>query len=43
MNKEFIVIFMGMILTITIHAALMGLPLILIGAYLLNKKVSKPY
>ena len=42
MNKEFIIILVGLILTLTIIGAFIGLPLILIGAYLLNKKASNP-
>ena len=42
MNKEFIIIIVGLLLTITIYGLLIGLPLILIGAYLLNKKVNNP-
>lgn len=42
MNKEFIIIIVGLLLTITIYGSLIGLPLILIGAYLLNKKVNNP-
>lgn len=41
-NKEFIIIILGLILTITIYGAIIGLPLILIGAYLLNKKAKNP-
>jgi len=41
-NKEFIIILIGFILTITIYGSLIGLPLILIGAYLLNKKAKNP-
>ena len=41
-NKEFIIIIIGFILTITIYGSLIGLPLILIGAYLLNKKAKNP-
>lgn len=42
MNKEFIIILVGLVLTITIYGSIIGLPLILIGAYLLNKKVNNP-
>ena len=42
MNKEFIIIIVGFLLTLTIYGALIGLPLILIGAYLLNKKANNP-
>lgn len=42
MEKGFIIIIVGFILTITIYGSLIGLPLILIGAYLLNKKVNNP-
>ncbi len=41
-NKEFIIIIIGLILTITIYGSLIGLPMILIGAYLLNKKAQNP-
>ena len=42
MEKGFIIIIVGFILTLTIYGSLIGLPLILIGAYLLNKKVNNP-
>lgn len=42
MNREFIIILVGLLLTITIVGAIVGLPLIAIGAYLLNKKVDNP-
>lgn len=42
MEKGLIIIIIGVILTITIYGALIGLPLIIIGAYLLNKRVSNP-
>lgn len=41
-NKEFIIIIIGLILTITIYGSLIGLPMIAIGAYLLNKKAKNP-
>lgn len=41
-NKEFITIIIGIILTITIYGSLIGLPLIVIGAYYLNKKAKNP-
>ncbi|RAP51121.1 MAG: hypothetical protein BZ138_05940 [Methanosphaera sp. rholeuAM270] len=41
-NKEFIIILVGFVLTITIYGSLIGLPLMLIGAYLLNKKAKNP-
>lgn len=41
-NKEFITIIIGVILTITIYGSLIGLPLIVIGAYYLNKKTKNP-
>ena len=41
-NKEFIIIIVGVILTITIYGSLIGLPMIIIGAYLLNKKSQNP-
>ena len=42
MDKGLIMIIVGVLLTITIYGALVGLPLILIGAYLLNKSVNNP-
>lgn len=42
MNREFIIILVGLLLTITIVGAIVGLPLIVVGAYLLNKKVDNP-
>ena len=42
MDKGLILIIVGFILTLTIYGALIGLPLILIGAYLLNKRASNP-
>lgn len=42
MNREFIIILVGLLLTITIVGAIVGLPLIAIGAYLLNKKANNP-
>ena len=42
MNKEFIIIIVGFLLTLTVYGALIGLPLILIGAYLLNKRADNP-
>ena len=41
MNKEFIMILVGFVLTITIYGAIIRLPLILIWAYLLNKKANE--
>lgn len=41
-NKELLIIILGLILTITIYGAIIGLPLIAIGAYLLNKKAKNP-
>ena len=41
MNKEFIIILVGFVLTITIYGSIIGLPMILIGAYLLNKKANE--
>lgn len=42
MDKGLIMIIVGVLLTITIYGALIGLPLILIGAYFLNKSASNP-
>ena len=42
MDKGLIMIIVGVLLTITIYGTLVGLPLILIGAYLLNKSVNNP-
>lgn len=42
MDKGLIMIIIGFVLTITIYGALIGLPLILIGAYFLNKSASNP-
>ena len=42
MDKGLIMIIIGVVLTITIYGALIGLPLILIGAYFLNKSASNP-
>lgn len=41
-NKELLIIMIGFLLTITLYGSLIGLPLILIGAYLLNKKAQNP-
>ena len=41
-NKEIIMIIVGVILTLTVAGAVIGLPLILIAAYLLNKKAQNP-
>lgn len=41
-NKEFIIIIVGVILTITIYGCFVGLPMIVIGAYYLNKKTKNP-
>jgi len=42
MDKGLIMIIVGVLLTITIYGALIGLPLIIIGAYFLNKSASNP-
>ena len=41
-NKEFIIIIIGVILTLTVIGAIAGIPMILIGGYLLNKKAQNP-
>ena len=42
MENGTIIVILGVILTLTIICAIVGLPLILYGAYLLNKRVSNP-
>lgn len=40
-NKELLLIIIGVILSISQHGIFIGIPLIIIGTYLLNKKVDK--
>ena len=42
MEKGLILIIVGIILSLTIIGAIIGLPLIIIGAYLLNKRIKNP-
>lgn len=42
MEKGLILIIIGIILSLTVVGAIIGLPLILYGAYLLNKQISNP-
>ena len=41
-NKGLIIIIVGLIFSITIYGIFIGIPLIILGTYLLNKKINNP-